>query len=70
MSPFALHTRFEGFVSLLAAAVASLSILGSVVYVFVDGGVTPAPPGPKVTKSAAAAASAPAPALAGTLDPY
>ena len=70
MHPFALHSRLEAFVSLVAAAVTGLSILGSVVYLFVDGGVTPVTPAPQLAKAAAATASAPAPTLAATSDAY
>jgi hypothetical protein len=72
MHPFALHSRFEAFVSLVAAAVAGLSILGSVVYLFVDGGVTPVTPTRQLATAAAATASAPqpAPTLAATSDAY
>ena len=70
MSPFALHTRFEGFVSLVAAAVTGLSILGSVVYLFVDGAAMLVTPQPQLAKAAAATASAPPPALAATSDAY
>ena len=68
MSPFALHSRLEWFVSLLAAAVTSLSIVGSVVYLFVGGGASPAKPRPQHAQAASPAASAPA--LAGPLEPY
>ncbi|HEV8315096.1 MAG TPA: hypothetical protein VGQ23_18685 [Burkholderiaceae bacterium] len=72
MHPFALHSRFEAFVSLVAAAVAGLSILGSVVYLFVHGAAIPVTPQPRLAKAAAATASAPqpAPTLAATSDAY
>ena len=70
MHPFALHSRLEAFVSLVAAAVTGLSILGAVVYLFVDGVAMPVTPLPQLAKAAAATASAPAPTIAATSDAY
>lgn len=66
MHPFALHSRAQGIASLMAAAITSLSILGSVVYLFVSDGVAPVTPAPPLAK-ASPAASAP---LAAPMDPY
>ena len=68
MRPFALHSRAEGFASLMAAAVTSLSILASVVYLFAGDDATPTKPAPQLAKAASSAASTPS--LAATSDPY
>ena len=71
MHPFAPHTRLEHVISLMAAVVTSVSILGGVVYLFI-GDAVPPKPAPHLAKAAAPSASAPkaAPVVAGTLEPY